>query len=128
MELPGIDDATLVDLVNAFLKTGDSTGLLREVHADGEQHFYAINDQAARLYPNGEKLIAPNRGYKLFRPEWEARLGTGAASLAYLDDEGYYEPGELTDREGYYRTRYRKGALRRVFAHEHTGLLATAER
>ncbi|RBP68629.1 DEAD/DEAH box helicase [Marinobacter nauticus] len=128
MELPGIDDATLVDLVQAFLKTGESTGLLREVHADGEQHFYAINDQAARLYPSGEKLIAPNRGYKLFRPEWEARLWTGAASLAYLDDEGYYEPGELTDREGYYRTRYRKGALRRVFAHEHTGLLATAER
>src|SRR5690606_38066749 len=43
MELPGIDDATLVDLVQAFLKTGESTGLLREVHADGEQHFYAIN-------------------------------------------------------------------------------------
>ncbi|WP_300348613.1 DEAD/DEAH box helicase [uncultured Alcanivorax sp.] len=128
LELPGIDDGTLVDLVEAFLKAGVSAGLLAEVHSDGEQKLYAINDWAARLYPHGEKLIAPNRGYKLFRPEWEARLWTGSPSLAYMDDEGHYEPGALTDREDYYRTRYRKGALRRVFAHEHTGLLATPER
>ena len=128
MELPGVDDATLVDLVGEFLKVGESSGLLLQVHADGDQAIYAINDQAARLYPDGKKLVAPNRGYKLFRPDWEARLWTGGPSLAYLDQHGQYEPGTLTDREDYYRTRYRKGALRRVFAHEHTGLLATTER
>jgi DEAD/DEAH box helicase domain-containing protein len=114
LELPGVDDATLVDLVEAFLKAGERAGLLKEVHADGDQKLYAISDGAARLYPHGEKLIAPNRGYKLFRPEWEARLWTGSPSLAYRDDEGQYEPGVLTDREDYYRTRYRKGALRRA--------------
>lgn len=128
MELSSVDDATLLDLVKEFLDAGETTGLLLKVHADGEQALYAISDQAARLYPYGEKLIAPNRGYKLFRPDWEARLWTGAPSLAYLDQYGQYERGALTDREDYYRTRYRKGALRRVFAHEHTGLLATTER
>lgn len=128
MKLPGTDDATLVDLVAEFLKSGESSGLLLKVHTDGDQALYAISDQAARLYPHGEKLIAPNRGYKLFRPKWEADLWSGAPSLSYSDLYGQYGPGVLTDREDYYRTRYRKGALRRVFAHEHTGLLATAER
>ena len=125
---PGVDDATLVDLIGEFLKVSESTGLLVEVHADGEQVFYAISDKAAKLYPSGNKLIAPNRGYKLFRPEWEAKLWEGSPSLAYQDQYGEYELGLLTERENYYRTRYRKGALRRVFAHEHTGLLATGER
>lgn len=128
MELSAVDDATLVDVVAELLKAGSDAGLLIRVHVDGDQAYYAINDQAAILYPKGEKLVAPNRGYKLFRPDWEARLWVGAPSLAYQDEEGHYEPSELNEREAYYRSRYRKGALRRVFAHEHTGLLATAER
>lgn len=128
LKLPTVDDATLVDLVDAFLQAGESCGLLIKVHEDGGQVFYAVSDTAARLCPQGRKLAAHGRGYKLYRPQWEAELWDGAPSLAYLDKIGRYEPAPLTGREEYYRDRYRKGALRRVFAHEHTGLLATTER
>jgi DEAD/DEAH box helicase domain-containing protein len=38
-----------------------------------------------------------------------------------------YHREEFTKRQIYYQNRYRKGALRRVVANEHTGLLATEE-
>ncbi|MDI4662609.1 MULTISPECIES: DEAD/DEAH box helicase [Cobetia] len=125
--LPGVDDATLVDLLAAFLEAGESAGLLHKLHQDGDKAWYAVSDAAARLYPEGEKLLSSS-GYYLYRPSQEALLWQDAPSLSYQDAIGRYRPAELNERENYYRTRYRKGALRRVFAHEHTGLLDTPER
>lgn len=126
--LPGVDDATLVDLLAAFLEAGERAGLLRRLHQDGDKAWYAISDAAARLLPSGEKLRCDSSGYYLYRPPEEASLWREAPSLSYQDANGRYRPAELSERENYYRTRYRKGALRRVFAHEHTGLLDTPER
>ena len=126
--LPGVDDATVVDLLAAFLHAGENAGLLRKLHQDGDKAWYAISDAAARLYPTGDKLLCDSSGYYLYRPLQEAMLWRGAPSLSYQDAHGRYRPAELSEREKYYRTRYRKGALRRVFAHEHTGLLDTPER
>ena len=51
-----------------------------------------------------------------------------APSLTRSTPYGRYGVAKLSERQHYYRARYRKGALRRVFAQEHTGLLTTEER
>jgi DEAD/DEAH box helicase domain-containing protein len=126
--VPAVDDAVLLDLLDALLQEGTAAGLLRHLHTDGSKACYALAGAAARLYPHGRKLACNGSGHVLFRPAAEAALWEGAPSLAYRDNQGRYAPAALNDREGYYRQRYRKGALRRVFAHEHTGLLTTEER
>lgn len=123
-----LDDNTRLDLIKALLQAGTEASLLKCVHVDGEKAFYALNSAAARLYPKGEKLVCNTSGHTLFRPEWESEIWRGGASLDYRDNQGRYQPAPLNERERYYRDRYRKGALRRVFAHEHTGLLTTEER
>ncbi|WP_299018076.1 DEAD/DEAH box helicase [uncultured Photobacterium sp.] len=128
LALPSVDDATLIDLIEVFLHCATQAGLLKCVHEDGNKAYYAISDRAARLYPKGIKLQCPNGGHKLFRPAGETEVWLEAPSLSYRDEHGRYQVEELNDREIYYRERYRKGALRRVFAYEHTGLLTTEER
>ncbi|WP_200345986.1 hypothetical protein [Halochromatium glycolicum] len=54
--VPGLDDATLLDLLAAFLHAGEAGGLLRRLHQDGDKTWYAIDAAAARLLPHGEKL------------------------------------------------------------------------
>ena len=126
--LAAIDDPTLLDLIAAFLQAGAEAGLLREVHWDGDKVLYALDSGAARLYSQSVKMVSGSGASTLFRPPAEAALWQGAPSLGYRDEHSRYQDAELNDRERYYRDRYRKGALRRVFAHEHTGLLTTGER
>jgi DEAD/DEAH box helicase domain-containing protein len=122
------DDNTLLDLINGLLLSGTEAGLFKCLHKDGEKAYYALNSGAAILYPEGVKLVCNTSGHALFRPEWESKIWIDGASLEYRDDRGRYKQGVLNERERYYQDRYRKGALRRVFAHEHTGLLTTEER
>lgn len=131
--VPAVDDASLLDLLRALLETGAEAGVFRRLHRDGAKSFYAIDAGIARLFPRSEKLAACSgarieKGHVLFRPPGEAERWQGAPSLSYRDHQGRYGSAPLNDREDYYRGRYRKGALRRVFAHEHTGLLTTCER
>ena len=128
LDLPGVDDASLLDLIEAFLRSATEAGLLRCVHQDGNKAYYALNDQAARLYSSGEKLMCSDSGHVLFRPLTESVLWQTSPSLSYRAGSSSYQSAELNEREIYYRGRYRKGALRRVFAYEHTGLLTTEER
>ena len=58
----------------------------------------------------------------------EADLWLDAPAMGYRNEYSRYATAPLNDREIYYGSRYRKGALRRVFAFEHTGLLTTEER
>jgi DEAD/DEAH box helicase domain-containing protein len=126
--LAAVDDTSLVDVIAMFLQVGAEAGLLREVHRDGDKRLYALARGAARLYAHTTKLVSSSGSSTLFRPPAEAALWRGAPSLGYRDDRSRYQAAALNDRERYYRDRYRKGALRRVFAHEHTGLLTTGER
>ncbi len=64
----------------------------------------------------------------MVRPSAEAACWAGAPSMEYYADNGRYVQADYTARQQYYQNHYRKGALRRVVAHEHTGLLATEER
>lgn len=123
-----VDDNTLTDLIAALLEAGEQTGLFQCVHTDGEKSFYALNYQAARLYGKGKKLVSTQSGDSLFRPVSEAELWLDTPAMGYRDEHSYYAYAPLNDREVYYGSRYRKGALRRVFAFEHTGLLSTEER
>jgi DEAD/DEAH box helicase domain-containing protein len=126
--VPGLDDASLLDLLAAWLEAAERGGLLRLVHRDGEKGFYALNHRAARLFGEGQKLASCASGETLFRPQAEAQQWRDGPTLGYRDDQGRYRFAPLSEREQYYKSRYRKGALRRVFAFEHTGLLTTEER
>lgn len=128
MDVPGVDESSLIDLIRLFLETADQTGLMKCLHVDGPKAIYALNCRAARLYPEGVKLVCSKSGHVMYRPKGEARLWVNAPGLSYHHGSGVYQEVALNDRERYYRDRYRKGALRRVFAHEHTGLLTTGER
>jgi len=126
--LPGVDDATLLDMLHALMKAGIQAGLLHRVHKDGDKEWIAISDRAALLVPNGVKLKCAQSNHVMFRPAGEASLWIDSPSLSYRADHSQYQSDALNDRERYYQERYRKGALRRVFAYEHTGLLTTEER
>ena len=128
LPVEAIDDATLIELFALFLEEGEDARLLIKLAEDGDKHFYALNPRMARLYASGSKLASTSSGESLFRPEWEIDYWLGSSTLAYRDHHGVYQRSALNEREAYYQQRYRKGALRRVFAYEHTGLLTTEER
>jgi DEAD/DEAH box helicase domain-containing protein len=128
LNAPAADEATLLDLLKALLEVGAETGLLIRIHRDGNKAWYALSNRVGRLYGQGEKFACSVSGHSLYRPSSEARLWQQAPSLSYRAEQGVYQPADLNERERYYSERYRKGALRRVFAHEHTGLLTTDER
>jgi DEAD/DEAH box helicase domain-containing protein len=126
--VPSVSDTELLDLLSAALEAGDRVGVFRQLHRDGNKVWYAIDAGLAVLLGEGEKLTCSASGHYLFRPLAEARFWEDSPSLAYRDHGGRYASATLNERERYYRERYRKGALRRVFAFEHTGLLTTEER
>ncbi|MEH6628801.1 MAG: DEAD/DEAH box helicase [Motiliproteus sp.] len=128
LPVESIDDNTLIELFRLFLEEGETARLLIKLSEDGTKQFYGLNPRMARLYSNGVKMSSSSSGEMLFRPEWEMDHWLKSPSLGYRDHHGIYQREALNDREAYYQQRYRKGALRRVFAYEHTGLLTTEER
>nr|WP_321464384.1 DEAD/DEAH box helicase [uncultured Desulfobulbus sp.] len=125
---PVVPESSLLDLLHVFMHAGTEAGLLRKLHQDGAKEYYGISAAAARLYAKGVYLACDESTQKIFRPLHEAVLWQGSPSMDYFAAKGRYKEEPFTARQEYYQTRYRKGALRRVVAHEHTGLLATQER
>jgi DEAD/DEAH box helicase domain-containing protein len=128
MQMPQADEASLLDLIHHLLQVGVTTGLFKRLHQDGTRTFYTIAAEAAILYPGGVHLLCSESERLLVRPPREALLWEGAPSLEYSAHHGRYTHQPCTPRQRYYQDRYRKGALRRVVAQEHTGLLSTDER
>jgi len=125
---PEADESSLLDLIHDVLRVGAEKGLFKKLHQDGAKEYYAIAREAAVLYCEGVHLACNASGRSLVRPPVEAAVWDGAPSIEYYADKGLYGKAGYTPRQRYYQHRYRKGALRRVVAHEHTGLLATEER
>lgn len=128
LPVEGVDDNTLLELFALFLEEGESARLLVQLGGADDKQFYALNPRMARLYAEGTKLASSASGERLFRPAWELEHWLDSPSIGYRDHHGIYQRAGLNEREAYYQLRYRKGALRRVFAYEHTGLLTTEER
>ena len=128
LKKPNADEASLLDLIDALLMVGTEAGLFRKLHQDGTKRFYAIAADAAILYGERVHLMCSESEKSLVRPSAEAAFWDGGPSHEYYADRGVYKPADYTPRQQYYQQRYRKGALRRVVASEHTGLLATEER
>ena len=126
--LPNIDESSLLDLIHELLRTGVDTGLFRKLHQDGDKEFYAIASSAAKLTSDLTILQCSESGKSIVRPQQEAELWLDSPSVEYRSTHGVYQKIEYNPRQEYYRDRYRKGAVRRVVAHEHTGLLATETR
>ena len=123
-----IDDTTLIDFIRQLLVCGEIAGLFKLIHKDGNCDYLTINSKAAVIYPNGISLTCSDSKKILVRPKEEAELWNEAPSMEYHSPEGIYKKTEFTQRQLYYQSRYRKGALRRIIATEHTGLLETDER
>ena len=121
-------ESSILDLIRAFLDAGCESGLLREVRRDGHQRMMALSADCARLWSEGVQYECNYSGQRLYRPLHETTDWDGAPTLAYRSERGNYRRIESNDRQIYYQKRYHKGALRRVFAQEHTGLLTTEER
>ena len=128
--LGGVGEVAIADLHDALLEEGIAAGLFEQLdRKDGKRPLYAIAAAAARLYGDGYALVCDQSGHPVFRPAGEAMAWEGAPSLVASTPRGRYVLQRTpSDRQKYYRARYRKGALRRVFAREHTGLLTTEER
>lgn len=128
-KLAGVSETAIADLHRVLLEEGVTAGLfLRLDRAEGKGPLYAIAASAARLYEDGYFMRCDQSGHGLFRPEGEAAVWAGAPSQVRSTPHGRYRLVQRSERQNYYRARYRKGALRRVFAQEHTGLLTTSER
>ncbi len=128
LRLNNADEVSLLDLISALLEAGTQSGLLSLMHQTSDQRMYAISANAARLVPDGVQLICSETGRQIVRPSAEASFWNGVPSLEYYAKSGTYKQTNFTPRQEYYQDRYRKSALRRVVASEHTGLLATADR
>ena len=128
LDRPMTDEASLLDLIDALLVVGSDAGLFRLLHQDGLKRFYAIAVDAAVLTADRLHLACSQSERSLVRPTAEAKLWDYAPSIEYYANHGVYRPADFTARQQYYQGRYRRGALRRVVASEHTGLLATEER
>lgn len=115
-------------MIDTLLIVGTDARLFRKLHQDGTKRFYVIAADAAVLYAERVHMACSQSDKSLVRPPDEAALWDGAPSLEYYADQGVYRRAEYSPRQRYYQDRYRKGALRRVVASEHTGLLATEER
>ena len=128
LEEPTVVEADILDLIQALLVCGNSTGLFKKLHQDGSKAYFAISSDAAELIPGGIYLVCDETDRSIVRPESEAAFWKNAPSMEYYATSGRYRIKEFTARQCYYQDRYQKGALRRVVADEHTGLLATEER
>ncbi|BBO85595.1 DEAD/DEAH box helicase [Desulfosarcina ovata subsp. sediminis] len=125
---PAVLEADIIDAIQAFLICGNDAGLLMCLHKDGSKDYYAISSEAAWLVPHGICLACDETDRYIVRPEPEANFWKNAPSMEYYATRGRYVVRQFDARQRYYQDRYHKGALRRVVAEEHTGLLATEER
>ena len=125
---PAVLEADILDAIQAFLNCGREAGLLTLLHHEGGKAFYATASEAARLLPGGICLACDETDRFIVRPELEAGFWKNAPSMEYYATKGRYVIRGFNARQQYYQDRYHKGALRRVVAEEHTGLLATEER
>lgn len=125
---PATVEADILDLIQALLISGHDAGLFKKLHQDGSKSTYAISSDAARLHSGGVYLVCDETDRGMVRPEREAEYWKNAPSMEYYATSGRYRVQAFSARQRYYQDRYHKGALRRVVADEHTGLLATEER
>ena len=125
---PHVPESSILDLLRAFLESGAEAGLLKRLHHDGPKEYYMISADAGILYSEGMCLVCSESERSIFRPLTEAKFWKDAPSIEYYASGGRYHVGSFSHRQLYYQNRYKKGALRRVVASEHTGLLATDER
>lgn len=128
LDVKGVEDATLLDLIRQLLLSATRGGLMVKLADSGERQHYALAAGAAFLQSGGECLECTGSGRLLVRPAEEAACWVGAPSIEYYETKGVYRRVGASRRQQYYQDRYHKGALRRVTAAEHTGLLATGER
>ena len=128
LSYPQVYDADLVKLLDTLLVEGTNAGLFKLVDRDGDNRVYAVSSDVAYLTPERELLKCSETNRQIVRPPEEASLLKGYPSWEFRAKSGRYVDDTFTARQLYYQRRYRKGALRRVVASEHTGLLATDQR
>jgi DEAD/DEAH box helicase domain-containing protein len=128
LDHPNISNTDYIDLLKVLLDAGVSAGLFIKLHEDSKCEYFAISQHAAVLYSDCVKLVCSESDKFIVKPHNEAKPFLNASSMEYFSEKGRYREAEFDTRQEYYQDRYRKGALRRVVAQEHTGLLDTGLR
>lgn len=125
---PAVMETDIIDMIRTMFSCGSQAGLFTMLHQESDRTWYAISSEAASLIPGGVHLVCDKTGRCIIRPEHEARFWKNAPTMEYHAAAGRYRIQSFSPRQRYYQDRYNKGALRRVVAEEHTGLLATEHR
>lgn len=119
-----IDRSTANDLYSDLLRAAAESGLL-EGHEVNHKIVYGLSPSAMVLTAN-VGFVRAHDGDDVTLPRWEIEAWLGMPSLSYRG-KGVYEKDEGRS-QSYYRQIYRRGTVRRIQAHEHTGLLGRTER
>ncbi|SLM31713.1 putative RNA helicase [Desulfamplus magnetovallimortis] len=125
LERPAVSNTDYIDLLKALLNAGHDAGLFVKLHQDSKTEFFAISQNAATLFQECVKLACSETDKFIVKPPDEASVFLDAPSMEYYADKGVYRQVSFDPRQKYYQDRYQKGALRRVVAQEHTGILDT---
>lgn len=125
LERPPISNTDYIDLLKALLDAGHDAGLFVKLHQDNKAEFFAVSQSAAVLYSDCIKLVCSQTDKFIVKSPEEAACFLDAPSMEYYAEKGVYQKIEFDTRQKYYQDRYQKGALRRVVAQEHTGILDT---
>ncbi|MBF0233005.1 MAG: DEAD/DEAH box helicase [Desulfamplus sp.] len=125
LERPAISNTDYIDLLKGLLNAGHEAGLFVKLHQDSKTNFFALSHNAATFFSNCVKLECSETEKFIVKTPEEAAFFIDAPSMEYYADKGVYRQVAFDSRQKYYQDRYQKGALRRVVAHEHTGILQT---
>jgi DEAD/DEAH box helicase domain-containing protein len=107
------------DIYRLTLPVLEEFGLLERL-GKNNQFAYSIPQKA--LIVNGRTAQARSAdGHYLTVPEEQLAQWIGMPSLSYLGKGEYAE--DPTDNQSFYRNVYRSGRIKRIFTHEHSGLL-----
>ena len=80
LQMPQVEETSLLDHIQQLLQVGVTAGLFKRLHQDGTRTFYVIVAAAAILYPGGVHLLCSESERPLVRPPREALLWGGLKS------------------------------------------------
>lgn len=119
-----LDRQSVNDLYGDLLVACEKAGVLKaEPTSDGK--VYGLSPDAMTV-TNHVALVRSSDGDDVTLPEWDADNWIGQPSLSYRGKGTYL--ADAGKRQSYYREVYTRGHVRRIHAHEHTGLLKRVER
>ncbi|MBK8397798.1 MAG: hypothetical protein IPL26_21495 [Leptospiraceae bacterium] len=123
-----ISNIELNDLKKLFLDSFVEQKLLIKLDESARNSYYCANADNAYLTNEVVQLQCTKTENTFVVSKTDLDIWEGSVSMEYRGANGVYSVLPSTKRQDYYRKKYLSGAIRRVVASEHTGLLGNEER